>query len=213
MAIAIVDTVSSGAAGSGTTTGNIDTTGANLLVAFTASTTSVDPTPSDSKGNTWNRRALQDQATNTMRTGLWVSVPSSVGSGHNFTLTAVNGRCSIVVYAISGGHAAVAQNTTSSATTLGTGDATLPQRAALVLAGISHGAAITNLAVGDIFTIDETVAFLAANHYGLAGASKLSTSGTETPDWTWTTAVSSNALRIVVNETSSGGSSEVAFVF
>lgn len=211
MSVAIVDSVSAGAAGSGVTTGNIDTTGANLLVAFTMNTTGVDPTPTDSKSNTWWRVGQQDQATNTMRMGIWVSVPSSVGSGHNFTHTAVNGRCSISVYALSGAHPWFRANTSSSATSLGTGDSTLPQAAALILTGLGTAATISSLVVADGFTIDETVAFLAGNHYGLATASKLSSSGTETPDWSWTTASSATAVRVVINEDDSGSSGTSIF--
>lgn len=212
MAVAIVDTVSAGAAGSGVTTGNIDTTGSNLLVAFTMNTTSVDPTPTDSKSNTWWRVGQQDQATNTMRMGLWLSIPSSVGSGHNFTHTAVSGRCSISVYALSGAYAWFGANTSTSATSLGTGDNTLPQAAGLILTGLGTAATISNLAVADSFTIDETVTFLAANHYGLSTASKLSTSSTETPDWSWTTSSSATALRVVIADNVAGGGAS-AYVF
>lgn len=71
----------------GGTSSAIDTTGANLLVVAYSHVAGATPTLSDSKGNTWSSVAVSVGGAD-WDLRLYYSVPSSVGSGHTFTVAA-----------------------------------------------------------------------------------------------------------------------------
>jgi hypothetical protein len=73
--------------GSGTTS-NIDTTGANLIVGSVADAFDDDLTVSDSLTNIWTKLTLRAGAS-TDRVRLYYTLPTSVGSGHNFSINDV----------------------------------------------------------------------------------------------------------------------------
>lgn len=103
MAIAFVAAVSAGDpdGSSGVTTGAIDTTGANFLIAsVSVGTVSTGTAPTDSYDNEWV--ALSDNP-NTVLSGsmrLWYAKNATTGTGHTFS-RAVNGA-SLSVAAFSG---------------------------------------------------------------------------------------------------------------
>lgn len=218
MAAALIANVASGASGQNdtTTTGSIDTTGANFLLAFLSSTSLVtETTPTDSKSNTWFRLATLTQATNNMRLSIWISVPTSVGSGHTFTHAITNGVPSIAVLAFSGVHSPLGSDSDSAVESHGTGTVTLPQQTGVVVTAVTIGAPRT-VAVDSDFTIADTVAHSAGEHFGLVSAYKFSETGTETPTFSWTGGGTTSAvsLRWTLAEdgTASGGASAYVFV-
>lgn len=71
--------------GADVTTGSIDTTGADFLVISLASFTATAVTVSDSKGNSWT--PLTIRTGNAVDVRIYYSIPTSVGSGHTFTVT------------------------------------------------------------------------------------------------------------------------------
>lgn len=88
--------------GGNTTTGTLNSTGADLLIAVVSmyGGRAVDYTVSDSKSNSWSSApASWNFGTDTL--GVAVKIfyckPTSVGSGHTFTITGVNGFGSIAV--------------------------------------------------------------------------------------------------------------------
>ena len=89
----------------GGTTGTMNTTGANLLVACVSSHGSVPP-PSltDSGTNSWIL-AASSLAFNDGWIQLFYSVPTSVGPGHSFTVEGAGVMASISVMAWAGAHA------------------------------------------------------------------------------------------------------------
>lgn len=79
----------------GGTTGTINTTGANLLVACVSYyANATDPTIADSKGNSWTLAKAQEGAQSS-HIRLFYSVPTAVGSAHTFTVTG-NGSMSSI---------------------------------------------------------------------------------------------------------------------
>jgi hypothetical protein len=113
-------------------TGAIDTTGANLLVAsvsrFGAGTLS------DSKGNTWT--ALTSRVNGEVTLEFYYSVPSSVGSGHTFTLTGSSMAAALSVQAWSGAHGTpfdVQNGATASGTSVQPGSITPSQNNSLLI--------------------------------------------------------------------------------
>ncbi len=80
--------VSSGAQTSATT-GSIDTTGADFLVVYVYQVHSGTTTVSDSKGNTWTGLTAISGANNG-RSRIFYCTPTSVGSGHTFTVSNVS---------------------------------------------------------------------------------------------------------------------------
>lgn len=89
MAIAHVVSTTGGATGTFTTTG-VDTTGANLLIAYVNRYTgggSAAYTISDSKGNTWTAGTGFTSSATADTAQVWYCIPTSVGAGHTVTFT------------------------------------------------------------------------------------------------------------------------------
>lgn len=85
------------------TTGAIDTTGADLLIATWSDVLAGSPpTISDSKGNTWTQAVRYNPVGGATSNIYFVWNPTSVGSGHTFTLTGTSQFASLEVMAWSG---------------------------------------------------------------------------------------------------------------
>lgn len=136
------------------TTGAINTTGANLLVMGVAYYTgSAIPTVSDSKGNTWT--ALTSRGSSDAGAKIFYCVPSSVGAGHTFSVTA-GLAIAFGVHAWSGANATpfdVQNGATSNATTsLQTGSVTpSANNSLLVTIGVPGGTS-TSYSIDSGFT-------------------------------------------------------------
>src|SRR4051812_10619033 len=87
MAIGLVAhaTAQYSSASSGCTSGAIDTSGANFLVASVSFLVGGTPVLSDSKGNTWTARTTVNGGTSAIKE-FYVTNPT-VGSGHTFTIS------------------------------------------------------------------------------------------------------------------------------
>lgn len=90
-------------ASSGCTTAAINTTGADLLILCVTGYTGNNFAVSDSKGNTWTARTLRYDDED-FYTRVYYCVPTSVGSGHTFTLSGTDVYGRLFAAAFSGGN-------------------------------------------------------------------------------------------------------------
>lgn len=211
--IALVSNI--GAQGNGNvsvTTGTINTTGADLLIAFTSSSNGNFPTVviTDSKGNTWNPLSVSIAGSNGNRGQLFWSSPSSVGSGHTFTADTATGDkfFGLCVQAFSGAHASPYASEVgtalSSATSGQPGSITPPEDNCVIVAGI--GTLDNSPSINSGFTITDDAPSRSGQNYGAALAYKVqTTAGAENPTWSWSIA-SESALRSAVFKSSTTGS-------
>lgn len=196
MAYALIAETEKAGTQTGATTDAIDTSGANLLVVvvgeYAGAGSSNDAVVSDSKGNTWN--ALTRRADGNTASRIWWSSPSSVGSGHTFTVagTAIFGG--LAVQAWSGSVASPfdqqAGNTNTSAATINAGEVTPTEDDELVVTGICHennsGGAVS---IDDGFTISGAIAYSGGVTMGNAFAYLVQTTAAlANPEWNITNA-------------------------
>ena len=200
--IASVSAVS--VAGSSITTAGIDTTGADLLLAWVANETGLGgATLSDSKGNSWT--ALTTVTESPEEGILYYSKPTSVGAAHTFTATAAGGaKPSIAVSSFSGSASAPLdqQNSSSSAaagTTLATGSVTPTEAAELVITGWACRAQGGALSIDGGFTIGTQTDGDGVNNQTIGLAYLIQTAAAAAaPTWTSTNSV---GVRISKNAT------------
>ena len=184
----------------GGTSGNLDTTTANLLLVVVA-TFSTGPTVSDSKSNTWNALTAQSGSGNLQ--AFW-SAPISVGSGHNFT---TNGTfSSIWIGAYSGAHASPFDVENGSVGSNQPGSVTPANASSLLVCAsdpnndVSPGPTI-NLS----FVKQDFVAAIGGVQYGLCVADLILDAATPTnPTWTPESSSTSEAV-IAVFRGQAGG--------
>lgn len=88
------------------TTGDMDTTGANLLVWCSVRNNATTPTFTDSKGNTWNVGVNFNPIGNIFVSIYYAFGSITVGTGHNFTSTLTDQIGSSQVWAFSGAQVA-----------------------------------------------------------------------------------------------------------
>jgi lysophospholipase L1-like esterase len=212
MAIALVSNTS--AAGlNGATTSAIDTTGASLLVIMVAYGAAI--TVSDSKGNTWTALTAQTQSGQSGR--IYYAWNATVGTGHTFTVAGASSASSFEVAAYSGVLASadpfdVQQGGVATGVTvagIGAGTLTPSQNDSLVIAGVTHGAAITSFAAQAGFTTTNQVNFSGGVNYGSAQGYIVQTTATAIPNSTavssWTTAVTVTVQSAVFKPATGGG--------
>jgi hypothetical protein len=188
MSIAVVASTKLGANGGGTTSPNIDTTGATLIVASFSYARSGSGTLSDNKGNTWNTAVVGGDGT-FQDTKIVYAANPTVGSGHNFTIGGGSINQDITIVAFSGVVATSPYDksnvfsTTSPISSIQSGASGVPTVAgSLIIAGLgdnwSAGATIDSS-----FNIVQQNGFSGGNYYGSAIAWKQS-SASENPTWT-----------------------------
>ena len=137
------------------TTGAIDTTGADFIVAAAIGNYDFAGAPTDSKGNTWT--GLTEQVVfGGERVVLFYTVPASVGTGHTFALSTATKLPALCVAAFSGGHQTAPFDQENGADTFGstlnTGSITPSQDDCLIVTGIAFNVAGT-LSIGSGFSI------------------------------------------------------------
>lgn len=178
-----------GAAGTATTatTGGIDTTGANLLVAILVDYKgNPAATFTDSKGNTWTISAESFVASDT-RARMAHCVPTSVGSAHTFTLGAAT-LCypAVCVSAFSGANATPLDQQNGNAATgvsIQPGSVTPSTSDQMIVTGLGcYGASPS---INSAFTITNTVAYVADNNY-CASLAYLNSGSAQNPTWSAT---------------------------
>jgi hypothetical protein len=175
------------------TTDAIDTTGANLLIAFGGYYNGTPSAFSDSKGNTWT--VATNAGAGTLLCQEYYCVPTSVGSGHTFQFDAA--FPGLIVLAYSGANATPLDRSTNGfdvggATTIQNFGAMIPSvNGTLIFAGVCAGLNDFSPTVDSGLTVAEYVqntAGGAGNHLNFAVATNLQTTATSiNPTWTIST--------------------------
>ena len=193
MAFALVSsTLSTTGAPDAVTTTGINTTGANLLIVGIACDGGANPTVTDSRGNTWTQLTSYVNGTNA-RVRLYYSSPSSVGTGHTFTMGGTFNYGSVNVLAFSGAKTSTPadqQNGTSGFIgSSGTGSITPTENNELIVSMISCNGQCTPTTIDSGFTKVFEIDFASGVSYGSAIAYKIQTTAVAVnPIWTRNTA-------------------------
>lgn len=172
-------------------TGAIDTSGADLIVAIVGEySVNAAAVVTDSKGNTWTALTSY-QTSNQDKVTLWYTQPTSVGSGHTFTVTDAASTIPAIAVSAWSGSTPIAVfdqqngNTSPSGTTCSPGSITPSSANSLVITGftaVSDGAGAP--------TVDSGFALLAnalvngATGVSAAIAYKITGSTPSNPIWT-----------------------------
>ena len=196
--------------GAGGTTGNIDTTGATIIVAVTVGD-SGSSAPSDSQGNTWTTGAsLVGGSFPTFHKSriYWIANPTT-SAAHNFTIAATNGA--IVVAAFDGTVTPAVKLAEAGAQNLGasssSGGSVSPTGTDLVVSSLGMEAAFTPT-IGSSFTIADSQTYVGGTSYGCALAYKYSASA-ENPAWSLGASRDTTAINIVFQGTGGGGGGSI----
>lgn len=132
------------------TSGAIDTTGATLLVGFTAWFLMTGfGSFTDSKGNTWTSVRASDNSGNCWAQMFYVASPT-VGTGHTFTVTAA--APPVVVMAFSGITLTSPLDVSSSHTNGQTTPVTPNQNGSLLVAAVGDQATVTGMSIDTGFS-------------------------------------------------------------
>ena len=158
------------------TTGNLDTSGADLIVIiFSHLAANGDTAISDNQGNSYTARTQYDSGANAER--LYYKQAPTTSTTHTFTSTLSLQYGSMVVLAFSGS-ATTPYNTENGATTTGTtlqpGSITPSEDNCVVVAGLSAGATGT-YAIDSGFSTVYQVNYSGGVNYGVAAAYKIQT--------------------------------------
>lgn len=215
MAFTLISNTSAGSSNTtDVTTGAIDTTGANILIAVATSNSVV----TDSKSNTWTKLTVRnDTGGHGNECAIYYAKNPTVGSGHTFTAT--GGFPSIAVASFSGADTTSPfdqENGTGSAgsvTSIQTGSVTPTQNNELLIAGLTFDVSNTP-SINSSFTITNTTDYSGGNHYGVSMAYKIQTSlSAENPTWSWGAgAFVATAIATFKIPTSGGGGFLLNFV-
>jgi len=209
MAITHVASVGAGGSATTVTTGTVDTSGADCLIAVVSRyEDEVGGTLTDSKSNTWTPVSLLPEFT--VRCSIWYSAGSpTVGSGHTFTYAGTDVYASVAVMAFAGVHATPLDQEEAEAvgavTTIGTGSITPTEDNELVVSGL---ACIDDgtYAVDESMTIAYQTPYDSGQHFGLAAAYKIQTTAAAiAPDWSWTDTVDAAACVASFKAAAEGG--------
>lgn len=182
------------------TTPNIDTTGANLIViAVSSYSDATIPTITDSKGNTWTNIS-HSTLTGNGRSSLYYCLNPIVGSGHYFTTAQVGSYANILAMAFSGAKATSAlENNTgattlvSGATSLATGSITPTEDNELIVSALCFGATNT-ISIDSGMTIAQQAQYYTNSIFGIMGAYKIQTTATAiNPLASWGTSTPASA--------------------
>jgi hypothetical protein len=192
---ALVAEVGAGAAsgGDGFTTGSINTTGANLIVAVKVWFGATEPALSDSNANSYTAAgaASQDNPGDRKVRHYYV-YGGTVGSGHTFTLGGTAHYGSLAVMAFSGmASSPVDQNNgdeETAWTTHPSGSITPTQANTVSVTGLVYGTGSGAITEPTGYTAGPEVAETSGSHVGVSAAWKiLSATTTINPDWTSST--------------------------
>lgn len=197
-AYTLIGSVSAGSsAGGAITTGNLNTTGATLLVLAVgyyapAGAASI----SDSKSNTWAALTVSTRGGGDADAIRFYYVAGGVvGTGHNFTNSASN-YSSLCVLAFSGSAASPFDQENSDTqdfgTSVGSGALTPSQNGALVVAAVAlrgYAGDGQTVSVDSGQTKQEEVTGAGGAHAGVAISYEIQTTATlRNPTWSWATA-------------------------
>lgn len=188
----------------GCTTTAADTTGANFLVASIGGSSVSNCAMSDSKSNSWT--ALTP-ASGTASTITFYSTPTTVGSGHTFTV----GTCtfaSMVVSAWSGMvtmsvfQTGVQSQATGTGSSIQPGSVT-PSGKTLLISALSEEDTTTQ-SINSGFTIIVAIQFSNGNYFGVTQAYLKQASGAAVnPTWSWTNSAAAATTQAAFTASSS----------
>jgi hypothetical protein len=161
----VLHSFTAGGAASSVTTGNLTTTGADLLiVAVTDYQASTLGSVSDNKSNTWTQLTSRNDGA-VARVTFWYAKNATVGSNHTFTYNGCGGTCypTIYVQAWSGSDLTApfdVENGASGAaiSSLATGSVTPNQANSLLLAATNPWT-VSISSIDSSFTIDDSRAY------------------------------------------------------
>lgn len=194
MAFSLIADVSDTGGGSGGTTAAIDTTGADLLVlctSFYGGGGGNAPTVSDSKSNSWTTLTEYPGSGSSTSYIMHYCLPSSVGTGHTFTVSGSGSYSSIHAGAWSGAHATSSFDVengaySGSVSSIQTGSVTPSEDDELLVYAAAVGASYTMSGV-DIGTLLDSWSGQTSSHYGNGIGYQIQTTATaRNPDFTAT---------------------------
>ncbi len=159
----------------GVTSNAIDTTGATLLIVvegfYGLGTT---PTISDSKSNSWTGLSVGNGSNNNSE--IWYSIPTSVGSGHTFTVSGTGAYPSVDAASFSGTKSSSVFDVQSASGNNITGSITPTRDNSVLIAGGATSADYTSVDSG--FTLLDHIANSGGNCVGSALAYLVETTAT-----------------------------------
>ena len=202
----------------GGTTGTINTTGANLLVACVASHGYSTPTLSDSKSNSWTLAASSVLYLDG-HVHLYYSVPTAVGSGHTFTVSGQATLASINVTAWAGAAAAPLDQAAGAGVPSGTsvqpGSVTPTQNGELLVTCLTNNGDTSNSSrsINQDFIISGQIGENATviHSVAVAGAYRVQPTATAAnPMWSYSPDNRANAAIATFKTVASGGGDDLA---
>lgn len=206
----ILHNKTSGGGASSVTTGNLNTTGADILVvAVTDYSVVALGSVSDNKGNTWTQ--LTTQAGTIARCTLWYAVNPTVGSNHTFTYTAGSTVYpTIYVQAWSGSDLTSpfdVQNGSkdSGSTTIQPGSITPNNANSLIITAVNFWTNTNAPTINSSMTVDDTAVYSAGAEFG-GGIAYIVQGSAAAINPTWSANISGgNAAVIAAFKPASGG--------
>lgn len=193
----------------------VDSSGCEFLIVSVSwyPAVTANPTFSDSKGNSWTALTSVGGGTGVAHRHWVCYAPTSVGTGHTFTLSGTDTYAGLQAMGFAG--AAVSPvngaNTNSGTTvsTLTTGSVTPSVNECLLVASVGHGDNASGArSINSSFTIGATNNFSGGNGYGGSIAYLIqTTSAAANPTWDITGAATEVRAALSAFELSSGGGS------
>lgn len=196
-------TVTQSLSPTGGTTSGINTTGANLIVAAVSLYSGYSGlTFADSKSNTWTYLGIQSLGDAWI--AMYFCVPSSVGSGHTFTVGGSNVYSAVSVQAWSGAYATpytrrVNKGGSPDSSTVLVNPVTPSEDGCLIVTAVSDLDAVTGRSINASFTISGEVALVGGNSYSIGMAYRvMGSQASVSPTWTRPGSVGyMNAMQVV----------------
>lgn len=214
MAWSLIASAFNGTGANGTTTSNIDTTGADLLVCGVGDyQVTNNPTITDSKSNTWTKLTIRTSGSSVEVTLFYATnVSGKVGSGHNFTAGTSNSYPGLTVLAFSGAHLTApfdddSGTGASSGTSIQPGSLTPAGGATTSLFVTAVGFDATNtVAIDSSFNTPVQQQYSGGAFFG-CGISWLApgTSSSKNPTWSWGSSTDNAAAMAIFKAAAGGG--------
>ena len=207
----IVHSFAAGGAATSVTTGNLTTTGGDLIiVAVTDYSVSSLGSVSDNKSNTWTQ--LTAQTGSVARTTFWYAKNPTVGSNHTFTYSGCSGTCypTIYVQVWSGSDLTAPFDVENGAkdsglTTIQTGSITPNNANSLVVSAVNFWTNTNNPTVDSSMTLDDSRVYNPGFEFG-GGIAYIVQGSAAAINPTWSANVSGgNAAVIAAFKAASGG--------
>lgn len=200
MSIALVDKVLSSLGVNGGTSGSLNSTGADFLVAVFTFDPGAPPggLPTDSKSNTgWTACQLQNVGSGVGGLRAYYCIPTTVGSGHTISMSNSNGYMAVAFYAFSGvaqisplfgeDKAGFTSNNLGPVSYPAGVTTTDPGCLYIVALGCYLDGGTLNPVISSPFNTRDYVALVPAISYGIAASYYIQPSaGNEAPSWNWT---------------------------